>query len=261
MKHWLSMMGIAAITVMTVGCGEPEYMIYDTDYNGIYFTEDSLHYSFGVTPIETRTHVQLIPLQIMGTVSDKDRAFSVEVVPSKSNTEAKVGVQYNIPDELVVKADSVMAYLPIEILRDGLAGDDVSGYTVYELRLKLVKNGNFTPTLSEADQNVVLTFDNTISRPEWLDDDGEKVWATYRFGEWNPLKLIKFVEYFHTTLKQNAPATYVNMVEAYGENLEHIPYGWPSDYSYTVNKYIMTPMYDYFMAHPEYGINDIPKPY
>ena len=50
------------------------------------------------------------------------------------------------------------------------------------------------------------------------------------------------------------------MVEAYGENLEHIPYGWPSDFSYTVIKYIMNPMYEYFQAHPELGITDFPKP-
>lgn len=241
-------------------CQKTDYLIFDENYSGIYFLEDSMHYSFGITPIEKRTHTHLVPLQILGKPTTADREFNVVILDATENEEAKEGVQYLLPEKMYVLADSIRAYLPIEILRDGLAGDDTTGYTKYELRLQLVENDDFVPTLSSAEQEVVVTFDNAVERPEWYNADGEKTWIVTRFGEWHPIKLIKFVEYFHTNLKENAPSTYNKMVEAYGENLEHIPYGWPSDYSYTVIKYIMNPMYEYFLAHPELGITDFPKP-
>lgn len=241
-------------------CKENDYMQFDVDYCGIYFLEDSMHYSFSITPLETRTHTHIIPLQILGKPENFDREFKVITIDNTGNEQAQEGVQYNLPEKLIVQADSIHAYLPLELLRDGLAGDDATGYTKYELRLQLVESEHFIPTLSQKDQQVVVTFDNSIERPEWFDADGEKTWIVSRFGAWHPIKLIKFVEYFHTNLKENSPSTYKKMVDDYGENLEHIPYGWPSDYSYTVIKYIMKPMYDYFQDHPELGITDFPKP-
>ena len=241
-------------------CKENDYLQFDEDYCGIYFLKDSMHYSFSITPIETRTHIHQIPLQILGKPESIDREFKVITIATTGNEKAVEGVHYNLPEKLTVPADSIHAYLPLELLRDNLAGDDANGYTKYELRLQLIETDDFVPTLSEKDQKIVVTFDNSIERPEWLDADGEKTWSITRFGTWHPIKLIKFVEYFHTNLKENAPSTYKKMVADYGENLEHIPYGWPSDYSYTVIKYIMTPMYDYFQEHPELGITDFPKP-
>ncbi len=246
--------------ILNNSCKETDYMTFNENYSGIYFLKDSMHYSFGITPIEKRVHTHLVPLQILGKPSSYDREFKVLILNATGNEEAQQGVQFQLPEKLYVLADSINAYLPIEILRDGLAGDDNTGYTKYELRLQLVENNEFVPTLSPADQQVVITFDNAVERPEWYNADGEKTWILTRFGEWHPIKLIKFVEYFHSTLKENAPSTYNKMVEAYGENLEHIPYGWPSDFSYTVVKYIMNPMYEYFQAHPELGITDFPKP-
>lgn len=261
-KHLpLAVVIFAASALITgSGCSETDYMTFDEEYSGIYFLKDSMHYSFSITPIETRTHTHIVPLQILGKPTSAEREFKVITVPATGNTAAQEGVQYTIPEKLYVLADSINAYLPIEMLRDGLAGDDATGYTKYELRLQLVESSDFVPTLSSAEQTVVVTFDNSIEHPEWYDYKGDKTWNVTRFGEWHPVKLIKFVEYFHTNLKENAPSTYKKMVADYGENLEHIPYGWPSDYSYTVIKYIMNPMYEYFQAHPELGITDFPKP-
>lgn len=261
-KHLKAILGFFALSTLILNnsCKETDYMTFDEDYSGIYFLKDSMHYSFGITPIEKRIHTHLVPLQILGKPASADREFNVIILDATGNKEALEGVQFQLPEKMYVLADSINAYLPIEILRDGLAGDDNTGYTKYELRLQLVENNEFVPTLSPADQQVVVTFDNAVERPEWYNTDGEKTWIITRFGEWHPVKLIKFVEYFHTNLKENAPSTYNKMVETYGENLEHIPYGWPSDFSYTVIKYIMNPMYEYFLAHPELGITDFPKP-
>ena len=179
------------------------------------------------------------------------------MLPAKEHTLPVAGEQYRInADGLVIKADSITGYIPVELLRDGLEGSDEAGYTRYELRIRLVANDNFMPTLTDADQRVVLTFDNAIEKPSWYN---EAVWIS-KCGEWHPLKLIKLMEYFHTTLKEGVPATYDKMVSDIGENWEKVQYGWPTDYNYTVRKYILTPTYEYFLAHPEHGITDFPNP-
>ena len=245
------------ITLLSVACNQNDYLVFDEDYAGIYFTEDSIHYSFSTMPIETRTYTQKIPVTIMGKPYDYDRIFSVEILPAKTNQDPVKGLQYILEEEtLKIDADSINGFIPLIILRDGLAGDDESGYTRYELRLKLVENNNFQPTLSEKEQNVVVTFDNSIERPSWF---SEEVWIS-KCGEWAPIKLIKIMEYFHTTLKENAPSTYQKMVSDIGENWEDVTYGWPTDYNYTVKKYILIPCYEYFKAHPEHGITDFPNP-
>ena len=249
---------LIGITVLFItGCSQNDYLVFDEDYSGIYFTEDSIHYSFSTMPIETRMYTQKIPVKIMGKPYDYDRIFSVEILPAKENTNPLKGLQYLLEEEtLKIEADSITGNIPLIILRDGLEGDDETGYKRYEIRLKLVENNNFVPTLSETEQNVVVTFDNAIEKPSWYSED---VWLS-KCGEWSPIKLIKIMEYFHTTLQENAPSTYQKMVGDIGENWENVTYGWPTDYNYTVKKYILIPCYEYFLTHPEHGINDFPNP-
>lgn len=247
----------ACLALIVTGCSQNDYLVFDEDYAGIYFTEDSLHYSFSTMPIETRSYLQKIPVKIMGKPFDRDRIFSVEVLTAKDNVNPSEGVQYILEtDKLLIEADSINGNIPLLILRDGLAGDDQQGYTRYELRLRLIENKNFTPTLSEKEQNVVVTFDNSIERPSWYNED---VWLS-KCGEWAPIKLIKIMEYFHTILKESAPTTYQKMVSDIGENWENVTYGWPTDYNYTVKKYILIPCYEYFKSHPEHGVTDFPDP-
>lgn len=248
---------MASFGLMTIGCNQNDYLMFDEDYSGIYFTEDSIHYSFSTMPIEIKTYTQKIPVKIMGMPYDHDRIFTVEILPAKNNENPSEGKQYLLEsDKLIIEADSINGNIPLVLLRDGLDGDDETGYTRYELRLRLITNSNFTPTLSETDQNVVVTFDNSIDKPSWFNED---VWIS-KCGEWAPIKLIKIMEYFHTTLKENAPSTYQKMVSDIGENWENVTYGWPTDYNYTVKKYILIPCYEYFLAHPEHGIKDFPNP-
>ena len=38
------------------------YMKFDLDNSGVYFTKDTLNYSFSVTPVEVKTHTYNIPV-------------------------------------------------------------------------------------------------------------------------------------------------------------------------------------------------------
>lgn len=223
-------------------CEDTDYMTYDTSNNGIYFLSDTMQYSFSVTPIEQRTHLVKIPVRVMGGISDVARPINFEVITD--TTTAEEGVQYRI-GEAVVLPDSINGFIPVEILRDGLKGSNAEGYERYRLGLRLLSNDYFIPTLNVLNQKFVLNFDNSVEQPNWLSADGEKVWIERELGKWHPLKLIKMVEYFHA-LEEILPETYEKMVVAYGENLEHIPFGDPNLYRTIFRKYIYYPMYEYF---------------
>ena len=260
----IAMTALAAVAMMS--CSETDYMTFDTANNGVYFTKDTLTYSFSVTPIEVKTYLYKVPFRIMGPTSKEPR--TVKFAIDEAKTTAKAGVQYNI-GEAVVQPDSINGYIPVEILRDGLEGTYATGYTKYVLQLTLVENENFKPTLDSASQCRTLTFDNAIEQPEWLSAHGDKVWDQSTLGVWHPLKFIKMVEYFHA-IADIQPETYKKMVEAYGENLEHIPYGDPYVYRTIFKKYIYEPMYDFFNdtanrdmileAYPDFPF-DFPNPY
>ena len=255
-----------AVALLAASCSETDYMTFDSARDGVYFTRDTLTYSFSVTPMEVRTYTYHIPFRIMGATSSAPRQVAYAIVPDQ--TTAQKGVQYNI-GEAILQPDSINGYIPVEILRDGLEGTYATGYTRYKLVLRLQENENFRPTLDSASQCRTLVFDNAIEQPEWYNAHGDKVWSEASLGVCHPYKFIKMVEYVHA-IADILPEIYKKMVEAYGENLEHIPYGDPYVYGTIFKKYIYQPMYDFFndpanhdmivAAYPDFPF-DFPKPY
>lgn len=266
MTNKIASLMVVATAMFTVSCEETDYMRFNTSDSGIYFTKDTLDYSFGVTPMEIRTYTYNIPVRVLGGVSEKDRTIAYEVI--EDSTFAEEGVQYRIVSSMI-PAGEIDGYISVELLRDGLTGTHIEGYTHYRLGLRLAENREFTPTLDEAHQIRVLHFDNAIEQPDWKNSKGEKIWSVGELGVWHPLKFIKMVEYFHA-IEDILPDTYANMVKAYGENLEHIPYGNPHLYRTIFNKYIYHPMYLYFSdpanrdaileEHPDFPF-DFPNPF
>ena len=245
-------------------CSE-DYMVYDASYSGIYFSDDTLKYSFGVTSVDIREKEYRIPVYLMGAVSSTDRTFSCMVENSSTAVE---GVHYTIGTP-VITADSVNGYIPVKIFRDALEGNYIDGFVRYKLPIRLVAQGDFRPTLSTKEQVCVLVFDNATEQPDWLDYKGDKNWYVSEYGVWHPLKFIKMVEYFHK-IKDILPETYASMVKVYGENLEHVEYASFYQYQTIMNKYVFYPMYEYFAApenrneilamYPDFPF-DFPNPY
>lgn len=257
MKKLNNIINAIAFSILCGGmlaCQEEDYKMFDTSQSGIYFTADSMVYSFGVSVLEVTSKIMELPIKIMGMPVDKDRSFKVEVVPEK--TTAIADVHYSLPTEFVIQADSVNGVLPLTILRSSL------GEEAWQVAFRLIETGDFTPVTGM--QTVcVASFNNIVSPPEWKNYAGEVVWPDYYLGIWDPVKWVKFMEYFRL-METTVPATYKGMVEMYGPDLENVSYGWPSEYNYAVTKYILTPLYDFFAANPELlanGKNDIPKPY
>ena len=251
-------------TMLFSSCDE-EYLVFDTGNPGIYFTKDTLDYSFSVTPVEIKRYTCNVPVRIMAMVSDKSRPIGYKVDPAR--TTAVEGVHYEF-GEAVVLPDSINGYIPVTFFRENLEGDYHSGYTRYQLCLELVDNGYFAPTLNAVDQVHFVRFDNSIDQPDWKVASGEKKWPE-AFGSWHPYTFIKIVEYFHA-IEDFLPETYAKMVKDYGENLENIPYGDYNQYSVIFRKYIVSPLYNYIndpanrelilQEYPDYPF-DVPDPY
>ena len=253
-KH-VMLVAVLPLVSLVVSCDDDNYMKFDLENSGIYFTKDTLNYSFSVTPVEVKTHTYNIPVQVMGGLSNVKRPIGYYIDPD--STIAEEGVQYTI-GEACIMPDSIVGYIPVTIYRDKLEGS-YPNYTRYKLCIRLVPNDHFTPTLDSLHQVRMFRFDNSVDQPEWYNAHGEKVWQKKYLGEWHPLKFIKMVEFFHA-IKDVHPETYKKMVALYGENLEHIEYGDPYQYRTVFLKYIYSPMYNYFSdpANREYILSEFP---
>jgi hypothetical protein len=242
--------------VFLASCDDENYLKFDISNSGVYFTKDTLNYSFSVTPIDVKTYTYHIPVKVMGGISDIKRPIGFYVDPD--STIAEEGVHFTI-GEACIMPDSIMGSIPVTIYRDKLEGTYATGYTRYKLCVRLVQNDYFTPTLDSLHQVRILRFDNSVDQPEWYNAHGEKVWQKKYLGEWHPLKFIKMVEFFHA-VKDIQPETYKAMVKLYGENLEHIEFGDPYQYRTVFIKYIYTPMYNYFNdpAERDYILSNFP---
>lgn len=276
MKNLFNKIIIVAISFISVlglfSCSEYDYLKYDISHSGIYFTKDSLKYSFSVTPLEIKEYEFKVPIKILGGLSDKEREVAYRINPA--HTSAVEGVHYNI-GKAVIFPDSIEGYIPVTILRDSLRGNYNDGYERYSLCIELVENNNFTPTLDSISQVRILQFDNAIDIPEWVDYKNDKIWRPGNphdnLGSWHPYTYMKLVEQFHTIKDvPNMEETYEKMVALYGEYLEHVPYASFSDYMAIIRKYVLAPLYEYFSnpenedeirnLYPDYPF-DFPNPY
>lgn len=266
------LLSFVAVVCLTA-CSETEYLKFDESHNGVYFTQDKLKYSFGVTDDSIRTYLFKMPIQIMGRTSTAEREVAYRVNPD--STDAIAGVHYEL-GKAVIAPDSITGYIPVTILRDKLEGSYAEGYKTYRLYIELVENENFIPTLDTLSQARLLQFDDAIDTPEWLDYKGDKIWREGNphpdLGSWHPYTFMKLVEQFHTIEhEENMYETYQKMVTYYGgENLERVPYASFHPYTHIMRKYVLMPLYEYFSSeankeeiqkkYPDYPF-DFPNPY
>lgn len=252
------------LTMLFSSCDE-EYLMFDTESPGIYFTKDTLEYSFSVTPFEIKRYTYNVPVRIMAGISNVVRPIGYVV--NSEYTTAEEGVHYEFGDAVILP-DSINGYIPVTFIRENLEGDYAGGYTRYKLCLELVGNEYFTPTLDSLSQVRIISFDNAIEQPAWYTAHGTKKWPE-AFGSWHPLTFIKIVENFHA-LESILPETYAKIVKSFGENLENIPYGDFNQYSVIFRKYIILPLYNFtndpanrdliLSEYPDYPF-DVPNPY
>lgn len=236
-------------------CKENTFVVDNNIKPGIYFSNDSIKYSFGVTKAEIKEYTIEVPVKVMGMKSNVDREFKIQI------TEPGIAVHgkhFSIPESLVIMADSLNGLVPIKIIRDELGDQE------YRIAIKLVSNENFEP-VNENFKDVVVYFNNIIDRPNWKNWRGEFSWPSDKLGQpkgtlgWNPVVYAKFIEFFRE-LENIEPARYNAIVAVHGEDLAVINESWPYDFDNTLTKFVLIPLYKYFMEeNPQLG-EVIPRP-
>ena len=255
MKRILKHISLLFLAIGFYSCNENTFTV-DTNFKtGIYFSEDSIKYSFGVTPLTVQEHTVNVPVKIMGSPSNQNRLFKIEIIDVG---EAVEGKHFQIQESISVLADSINAVVPIKILRQELGTSD------FRLRFRLVENDHFVP-VNEKYKNAVLYFNNNVDRPNWRDWRGQLVWPSSQLGAakaglgWNPVVYIKFIELFRQ-MKDLAPDKYNAIVAVHGEDLAVINQSWPYDFNQSLTKYVLIPLYQYYMEqNPQLG-EVIPRP-
>ena len=136
MKHTILFLFIG---LCIASCHETDYPTFDDSVIDIYFTQDSVNYSFGVTPLSTTEHVVELPVRIIGaSVKEVARNFKIEVVDKRTNAESPL--HYKVPEQLTLEKDSVNAVVPVTLKRSAL------GDTEWTVAFRLLPNDYFNPT-------------------------------------------------------------------------------------------------------------------
>lgn len=217
MKRLYSLLNIIAVLLLFASCESKEDIFYD-NLARIYFPSDSINYSFGDKPFSVQKFTLDFPVKIMGVQSKEIRKFKVEV--DEENTTAIAGTHYTaLPSEFDVLADSVNAYIPIELLRAGISGEEP-----LRISLKIIEGGDFTTGVKES-LAAKLTFNNYLEKPEW--------WGAYEFsfGVYQQEKYQKYIEIHGSAIdKSYAYSNFLAVMKEFKKVKE------------------------YFDAHPEYGI-------
>lgn len=195
MKHTILFLFIG---LCIASCHETDYPTFDDSVIDIYFTQDSVNYSFGVTPLSTTEHVVELPVRIIGaSVKEVARNFKIEVVDKRTNAESPL--HYTVPEQLTLEKDSVNAVVPVTLKRSAL------GDTEWTVAFRLLPNDYFNPTAQtekEISCEAIITFNNVVSKPNWTTWNGSFGWSESNMGPWNPVVYVTFHGFFSTGWKR-----------------------------------------------------------
>lgn len=75
---------------------------------------DSISVSFAFDLPEVTDSIFMVPVKVLGNTSSMDRPFSIQALPTSTATE---GVDFVLPQSLVIPANSITANVPITLLR------------------------------------------------------------------------------------------------------------------------------------------------
>ena len=107
---------VICLGVWVSGCSENgDDGFYDNLYR-VYFPLDSLHYAFGDKPVEMTRYTVKVPVQMLGEPAHTDMKVKVKV--DLTATTAMDDAYTAIPSEITIPKDSIVGYVPVEIIRE-----------------------------------------------------------------------------------------------------------------------------------------------
>ncbi len=255
------------------------WIMYDTDQKDhIYFQDRQqvLTKSFALlsgSEIDVEAHVC-----IMGNVSDRDRSFRLESVPSEEGDtivfggitypviSAREGIDFEVGD-CVLPAGSTSTDVSVRLKRQ----PEMKKGAYVKVLLRLVPSGNFEPLPADSSdtQSIkspdfqVYVNDGDPACPSWWKPNSrsEPGWD-YDLGNFYPAKFRMLLDLYHKTAETN-PVFYEYCVAHYGENLDAEPSAdnnkmlrfWRQTYAAAWADYVFCPLFEYYekyyAEHPD----------
>lgn len=205
---------------------------------------------------------------VMGNVSDQDRQFKVESVPTPEGTvmtlggeqypivSAREGIDFEV-GECVIPAGEVSATLNIKLKRQ----PEMKEGNYMRVAVKLVPFENFDPLPRDTIQTgayrtpdfQVYVNDGDPACPSWWKAGTNAPGWDYDLGNFYPAKFRKLLEFYHKTEETN-PTFYEYCVAHYGENLDAEPNAdnfkmvrfWRQTYMAAWASEVFCPLYEYY---------------
>lgn len=227
-----------------------DYLRYDTHLKDVlYLTGIDSNYVYLNQRDPVDTGVFRIVVKLMGMPKDYKRSYKIEVVDS--STTAVEDVHYKFPSDLIFPADTVQDYLYITLYRDR---DPELKKRNVELAFKLVNSDDFE-IIPVNDYNISVCHlfigYAAIQELEW--------WSFENLGQlYNEKVASKLVELYYQ-LEQTNPAIYEILKDGSSGNFEKWGYFVFENNLILAKRYLLFPLYNYFLEHPEPGV-EIPKP-
>lgn len=219
-----------SLGVCLSGCENENDTGYYNDIHRVYLPEETLDYSFGLDSADVKTAIIKIPVHISGLPVEEGKRVTA-VIAADTLTTATPDMYTPFPEEgIPVEKDSMVCYIPLELLRDHIPAID----TTYQIAVRLEANGDFGLGIKEQQQTIV-SFSNYLKEPG--------AWSTKierYLGKYDPVKYRKLLEYLNAMPFEELH----NII-----NLTTIMY---EDYN-AVAITCVKKTYNFFQAHPEYG--------
>lgn len=181
-KHLRYITGTAAGLLLLASCRKAEIPFYQTD-DDVYFsvvrdfvTYDTTIVTFAYTPSTTDT-TMVLRVATLGKPVNRERNVRYRVIDTSSSA-ATLHTHFDLPDKLVVPADSVNCYLPVVMHKT----PDMAKRT-FSITLQLEPNDDFHTRLQMLVKDKtnnrftslvrhVIIVDNKLNKPAkgWYDD-------------------------------------------------------------------------------------------
>lgn len=139
------------------GCDQQNVASFGEErVSGVNFATDSTSYSFLGNP--EPNVIEEVPVQILGSDSEEDRTFEVEVIEGSLTTAESEDYELL---EGTVEAGSIIGTLPVELFNsEKLDESEIS------LHLRIADGGDFQRGAKEAGETVIY-WTNKVIVPDW----------------------------------------------------------------------------------------------
>lgn len=226
-----------------------DYMVYDTSQkDGIYMIlQDSFVYKFDAFNLNDSVVTQH-EVHLLGMPRDYDRTVKMEIIDSA--TTAVAGINYRLGPNTIIKAGEVSGYIDLTLYRTRdpeLKNRPVCvAFTVRENEYFSVVPGQVTPVFRYLIKAV------QVNRPDWWNDN--------YLGPYSEEVYKSFMNQY-MSLEQTQPSIFKAINDFCGywfSNSINSPKMWQR-FEYPIVKFIVRPIYDYYVEHP-HSDAQIPEP-